>query len=182
MGLLWLRSNFDFGLCFAWTFFGCGAVSRRCCYCACVAGHLPRRPPPSVCFRNHPNTQTTPQNAARHGTTRHVATRHLSHPPQDLGGTTRDRLIVLAESAVRGLNIPNFPPASKSGNGNESGSKPSELSRMTREEAEEYVGTSPALSEEEAFRAFLEREVRVWYAGVQIRPSSIAPCCWFCDV
>eukprot|EP00752_Nemacystus_decipiens_P004907 g4466.t1 len=82
---------------------------------------------------------------------------------KELGGTTRDRLIVLAESAVRGLNIPNFaPPASKddgngngNGNGNEDGSKPS---KMSPEEAEEYVGTSPALSEEEAFREFLERE------------------------
>eukprot|EP00903_Cladosiphon_okamuranus_P008879 g8501.t1 len=75
---------------------------------------------------------------------------------KDLGGTTRDRLIVLAESAVRGLNIPNFTPANA--DGNESGLKPSGLSKMTREEAQEYVGTSPALSEEEAFREFLERE------------------------
>ncbi|CAM9109096.1 unnamed protein product [Pylaiella littoralis] len=61
---------------------------------------------------------------------------------KDLGGTTRDRLIVLGESAVRGLNIPNTEGPQK----------------MTREEAEGFVGASPALSEEEAFREFLERE------------------------
>lgn len=47
---------------------------------------------------------------------------------------------------------------------------------MTREEAEEYVGTSPALSEEEAFREFLEREVssNFRHGGLHVKERSAA--------
>ena len=116
---------------------------------------------------------TTPHGAARFGAacfSHHTELKVSNHrtAPQDLGGTTRDRLIVLAESAVRGLNIPNFPPTNDKGDG----SKSSKPSKMTRQEAEEYVGTSPALSEEEAFREFLEREVCVCtHVGVKMRPA-----------
>ncbi|CAM9814234.1 unnamed protein product [Ectocarpus sp. 8 AP-2014] len=70
---------------------------------------------------------------------------------KDLGGTTRDRLIVLAESAVRGLNIPNTTAAAAAPATETPG-------RMSREEAEGFVESSKALSEEEAFREFLEKE------------------------
>ncbi|CAN0056377.1 unnamed protein product [Ectocarpus sp. 12 AP-2014] len=69
---------------------------------------------------------------------------------KDLGGTTRDRLIVLAESAVRGLNIPNTTAAAAPAT--------ETPGRMSREEAEGFVESSKALSEEEAFREFLEKE------------------------
>ncbi len=52
---------------------------------------------------------------------------------------------MLAESAVRGLNIPN---------------------RITPAEAEGFVGNSRALAEEEAFREFLEREVSERASGL----------------
>lgn len=59
---------------------------------------------------------------------------------QELGGTSRQRLITLAESAIRGMNIPNP-------NDYKAASTPSD-----------FVGVSDALAEEKVFREFLEKE------------------------
>lgn len=67
---------------------------------------------------------------------------------QDLGGTSRQRLIALAESAILGLSIPNPEGAAASKQG--------------------FIGGSDALAEEQAFREYLAREGVVHPKGLAL--------------